>query len=137
MDRTIKTNSKPFSGTGTYPMGDTGACCRSSSSFLKFPVHISVPIVAGVGGVAYTSSFDPYDLEYAQYLVEDAASFLVLEPGVELEFNIVRFFRIAIGGYYRLTSGVRFSDPRILQEPIPANVLEGFSGGITLKFGKF
>jgi len=105
--------------------------------FPKFPVHISVPLVAGVGGVAYSSSFNPYDLEDPHYFVEDATSFLVFEPGVELEFNIVRFFRLSIGAYYRMTTDIRFTDPDILADPPPTTVLEGFSGGITLKFGKF
>ena len=98
--------------------------------FPKFPVHISIPLVAGVGGVAYTTSFDPYDWDDPQYFVEEASSFLVFEPGVELEFNIVRFFRLAIGGYYRLTSDITLYDTA-------PDVLQGFSGGITLKFGKF
>jgi hypothetical protein len=98
--------------------------------FPKFPVHISIPVVAGVGGVAYTTSFNPYDWDDPQYFVEEASSFLVLEPGVELEFNVVRFFRLAIGGYYRLTSDIRLYDTS-------PDVLNGFSGGITLKFGKF
>ena len=97
----------------------------------RFPVHISLPIVAGVGGVAYTTSDNPYDWEDAHYFVEEATSFLVLEPGVELEFNVVRFFRLSIGGYYRITTDIRLNDDT------PLNVLNGFSGGITLKFGKF
>lgn len=110
--------------------GGYGGLLLEPILFPMFPVHISVPILAGVGGVAYTTSYNPYDWQDAHYFVEEATSFLVLEPGVELEFNVVRFFRIAIGGYYRITSEIRLMDT-------PTNALEGFSGGITLKFGKF
>ena len=110
--------------------GGYGGLLLEPILFPKFPVHISVPIVAGVGGVATTSSYNPYGWEDTEYFVEEASSFLVIEPGVELEINIVRFFRIAIGGYYRLTSDIRLNNT-------PTDVLEGFSGGITLKFGKF
>ena len=47
--------------------------------------------------------------------------------------HVVRFFRLAIGGYYRMTTDIRFAD----NIDVSSNVLDGFSGGITLKFGKF
>ncbi len=98
----------------------------------KFPVHISIPIVIGAGGIAYTSTFNPYPYDYEDFelFVEDAAAYFVVEPGVELEFNVVRFFRLAVGGYYRFTSDIRMYDT-------PEDVLNGWSVGITLKFGKF
>lgn len=101
----------------------------------KFPVHISVPVLAGIGGVAYTTSYDPFYWDDPEYFVEEATSFLVLEPGVELEFNVVRFFRLAFGAYYRFTTDVRFTDSRI--EPPSPKVMEGLTAGISLKFGKF
>ena len=96
----------------------------------KFPVHISLPLVVGVGGIAYTTSYSYTDFYDPSYFVEDASSFLIVEPGVELEINVVRFFRVAVGGYYRYTSRITLYDT-------PEDVLNGFSGGITLKFGKF
>ncbi len=95
----------------------------------KYPVHISVPVTFGVGGIAYS-----YRYEYDEYdwdnQVEDTEVFLVVEPGVELEVNVTRFFRLAVGGYYRITS-----DLDLVQTQRDA--LNGFSGGITFKFGMF
>ncbi|NJK86287.1 MAG: hypothetical protein HC906_10265 [Bacteroidales bacterium] len=91
----------------------------------RFPVHISVPILIGAGGVAYTSYESDFD-EDANVISSDA--FLVVEPGVELEMNVTKFFRFAAGGYYRLTSDIDLMDE---------NSLNGLSVGITLKFGKF
>ncbi|MBL7113119.1 MAG: hypothetical protein ISS19_14375 [Bacteroidales bacterium] len=96
----------------------------------KFPIHISLPLVVGVGGIAYTTSYSYTDWDDPRFFAEDATSFLVVEPGVELEFNVVKFFRLAVGGYYRYTSKITLYDT-------PEDVLNGFSGGITLKFGKF
>lgn len=101
----------------------------------KFPVHISVPLLIGAGGISYTSTFNPrpYDYEDFELFVEDAAGYFVVEPGIEIEFNVVRFFRLAVGGYYRFTSGVQLH-PDL---EIPEDVLNGWSVGIKLKFGKF
>lgn len=98
----------------------------------RFPVHISVPVLIGAGGIAYTSTWNPYPYDYENFdlLVEDATGYLVLEPGIEVEINVVRFFRLALGGYYRYTSTIQLYDT-------PENVLNGWSAGLSLKFGKF
>ena len=91
---------------------------------------MSLPILVGVGGVAYATSYTSYDWADPNYFVEDAVPFVVVEPGAELEFNIVRFFRISLGAFYRYTSDIQ------LAYTAP-DVLNGFSYGITFKFGKF
>jgi len=96
----------------------------------RIPVHLSLPVMIGVGGIAYTSSYNLYEMEESNIFVEDASPFLIVEPGVELEFNIVRCFRIAVGAYYRLTSDIQLIDTE-------KDVLNGLSTGVTLKFGKF
>ncbi|MBN2347672.1 MAG: hypothetical protein JXJ22_02475 [Bacteroidales bacterium] len=94
----------------------------------KFPVHISLPVLLGVGGVAL-SSIDR-NLNDFNYWVEDSEAFFVIEPGVELEFNITRFFRFAIAGSYRFTNNISLYTYDNLS-------LNGFSGGVICKFGKF
>ena len=69
-------------------------------------------------------------INYSQIEDKDATGYLLIEPGIELEFNVVRFFRLALGGYYRYTSKIQLNDT-------PEDVLNGWSAGITLKFGKF
>jgi len=110
--------------------GGYGGLLLEPILFPKFPVHISIPVVIGAGGIAYTTSYSYTEYYDPGYFVEDASSFLVVEPGVELEFNVVKFFRLAIGGYYRTTSKIDLYDTS-------EDVLNGFSGGVTLKFGKF
>ncbi|MBN3034620.1 MAG: hypothetical protein JW861_03480 [Bacteroidales bacterium] len=97
----------------------------------KYPIHVSVPVLIGAGGVSYIRkhwSTSCYGCE--DYYSEDASAFFLLEPGLELELNLVRFMRIALGGYYRITSDVALVNTG-------KKVLHGFSGGLTLKFGKF
>ncbi len=112
--------------------GGYGGLLMEPIIFGKFPVHISIPILIGAGGIAYTSTWNPYPYDYEDFdlFVEDATGFMVVEPGLELEINVVRFFRVAIGGYYRYTS-------KITLYQTPEDVLNGWSAGITLKFGKF
>ena len=97
-----------------------------------FPVHISLPILIGAGGVANTSYsadfYDPY--EYWDGYLEDATAFFVAEGRVELEFNLVRFFRLAVFGGYRYTTDINM-------ENTAADALRGWTGGITFKFGSF
>jgi hypothetical protein len=95
-----------------------------------FPVHISLPVLFGAGGIAYITSNVTNDLYEAPTWVEDATSFIILEPGAELEFNIVRYFRLSLGISYRFTSTINLYDT----STVPLN---GWSGNVTLKFGKF
>ncbi|UCG27736.1 MAG: hypothetical protein JSV24_12320 [Bacteroidales bacterium] len=102
----------------------------------RFPVHLSIPVLAGMGGIAY--SFEEFEFDWENSFVEDSDFFLVIEPGVELEFNILRHFRIAIGAYYAFTSDIQLE---YIDPPggtiVGPNVLNGLSFGITMKLGRF
>jgi hypothetical protein len=97
----------------------------------KSPVHVSFPILIGGGGV---SLVDMYAWEYwgqpqpgYEY---DYDAFFVIEPAVELEFNLARFFRMAAAVSYRHTSEIQLHQT-------DADALRGFNYGVTFKFGKF
>jgi hypothetical protein len=99
--------------------------------FPKAPVHLAFPVVAGIGGIAYTVmtyTGDPW--EYGTSYVEDTETFFVLEPGVEMEMNVLKFFRLAFGVGYRMTSNIELYDT-------PSDALNGITAGLTFKFGKF
>jgi hypothetical protein len=99
----------------------------------KSSVHVSFPIFIGGGGVTtfpqnyWEYNFYPYGWDY------DA--FFVFEPGVELEFNLVKFFRLAVGASYRLTNGVILQNNYYSR--IPTNALNAFNFYVIFKFGKF
>lgn len=102
--------------------------------FPKYPVHVTFPIIIGAGGISYyedywNSSDGSHPPGYYDgYLDSDA--FFVFEPGLEIELNIVSFFRIAVGGSYRYTSDINL----IGHDP---DLLRNFNAYFTLKFGKF
>jgi hypothetical protein len=115
-----------FNLTGGY-----GGLLLEPIIFPRYPVHLSFPTIAGVGGIAYTTSYQPDNSwEYYDTRVEDVQSYLIVEPGVELELNIVRFFRLALGVSYRFTTDVDWIYTN-------QNVLDGWNAEITFKFGKF
>lgn len=98
------------------------------------PVHLSFPILIGMGGVALVDDYgwgwdwdvDPYHSAY-EY---DHDLFFVVEPAVELEFNLARFFRTAVYASYRFTSDITLLETN-------EDALRGFNFGVTFKFGKF
>ena len=97
----------------------------------KMPVHLSFPVLFGVGGAALVEDHgwngwhhpDPFnDLDHDLYFV--------VEPSVELEFNVTRFFRTAAFVSYRYTSNIELYET-------DEDVLRGLNFGVTFKFGKF
>ena len=121
----------PFVDANVNLTGGYGGFLIEPILFGRFPIHLSFPIIAGLGGIAYTQSQwanDPW--EYQNSLIEDYDSYIILEPGVELELNILKFFRMGIGISYRMTSEIS------LMNTSP-DVLDGISGGVNFKFGKF
>lgn len=95
----------------------------------RFPIHLSFPITLGAGGIAklegkYYSNWE------TEYFYNDSDVFLIFEPGVELDLNVFRFFRLAVGTTYRFTTPVNLDGIKI-------NPLEGITGHIMLKFGRF
>jgi hypothetical protein len=104
------------------------------------PVHLSIPVFFGFGGASYTTwENEGTDYEPLNY-IEDIASFLVFEPSVELEFNLSKFFRMAVYYSMRYTSGLDISTSNTSGASVPLvspDALNNYSLGIIFKFGKF
>jgi len=105
------------------------------------PVHIAVPVVFGVGGAtANPGNWDDDNWDYYNY---DSDVFLVFEPGVEVEFNIMRFFRIAVGSTYRWTNGIDLVyeyydyNNQLQVKHIGGHVIDSFTFNMSFKFGWF
>ncbi len=103
----------------------------------RAPVHFSVPLLLGIGGVVYTTSYHdnykdpwPYNDEHQNIMVDDWDAYFIFKPGFEVELNVLRFFRIGVGGYYNFTSDINMINTS-------RNALDGFEAGVSLKFGKF
>jgi len=105
----------------------------------KSPVHLAFPILIGGGGVTLV---DIYGWDYwgNTYPGNEYAydAFFVIEPAVELEFNLARFFRLAAAVSYRYTSEISLSRVDLADsKQTSADALRGFNFGLTFKFGKF
>jgi hypothetical protein len=99
--------------------------------FPRFPVHLSFPILFGAGGISYISKESDND----NNLVEDSEAFLLIEPAAEIELNLTRFCRLAIGATYRLPTS--FDIGLSGSSTVNAESIKGVSYTISLKFGKF
>jgi hypothetical protein len=94
----------------------------------RLPVHISIPVLFGIGGVSRIDDEQNWD----NWVYDDSQNdvFLVFEPAIELEFNLTRHLRMAGTVGYRFTSKVEMADTN-------PDILEGTNIGLVMKFGKF
>lgn len=89
-------------------------------------VHYGLGIVVG-GGIAQIVDL-PFDPQFDGDL--DQSGVFVAEPGARLEVNVTRYFRLGIGGGYRL---VRGSDLRTVSN----GDLSGLYSRLSFRFGSF
>lgn len=99
--------------------------------FPRFPVHLSFPVLFGAGGVSYVSK----ESDFNTNLIEDSEAFLLIEPGAEMELNLTKFFRFAIGATYRFPTA--FNVGLSGSPTASAESIKGMSYMITFKFGRF
>ena len=97
----------------------------------NYPVHVTIPVIIGAGGVSYVENqpWDEYNNYHNDYSIDEDA-FFVFEPGLEIEVNLLKFMRFSVGGSYRYTSDVNMINSS-------SNMLRGFNGYFGLKFGSF
>lgn len=98
--------------------------------------HLTTPMIIGVGGGGlhrepiYNLKEDINEPDTDKFYNDNGDAFLVLEPGLSLEINLVKFVRLDLGATYRfvIDSDIEnFSDED----------LSGFTGSLTLKLGWF
>jgi len=112
-----------------YLAGGYGGLLIAPIIMPQRPVHVSIPIIIGAGGIAYTSNND-WSRDRDKWETYDSDAFFIIEPGVNIELNLISFIRLSIGGKYRITSNINLKN-------FDSHVLNGFSVGMSLKFGKF
>ena len=106
------------------------------------PVNVSFPIMIGAGGVSASSIYWNDYYYYNDYYYNSTAFFLA-EAGVDIQFNITKFFRVAVGGGYRYTSDIYLQhkyydeNDNVLYKNVPKDALRGFNIDLSLKFGWF
>ena len=139
-------NGNAYNPEDYFLAGGYGGILIEPIIFPMSPVHISFPVILGAGGVTaapssgWDNNNDPYYYDNYYY---DSDAFFMVQPGIEAEFNIVKFFRIAVGASYRFTDGINlrykyFDDNNVEQTTVvDKNALNSFNANLTLKFGWF
>jgi len=98
--------------------------------FSKSRVNLSFPLLMGAGAVGYVDGTyidNDMDIELSE---DDAAVLFVLEPGVNVLFNINRYLQIEAGVKYRFSNKIDLASS-------PVERINGFSAGMGLKIGVF
>jgi hypothetical protein len=124
-----KKNNLPL--LNNYLTGGYGGFLIEPILFPEKPVHVSFPMIFGGGGVVvldadqWMNGDNHYDPFYTSM-----NNFFIFNPGVEIEFNMARVFRLGIGLSYRLTSAVDLPN-------YDASLMRGGDVYLIFKFGKF
>ncbi len=94
-----------------------------------YPIHLSIPVIAGVGGVSMIRDYNWNDYT-TYYYGDDFDAYFIVEPGIEVEANLIKYVRLNLFCSYRITSPVYLFG--VKRYPI-----NGISTGIGIKIGKF
>ena len=100
-------------------------------------VHVSFPLMFGMGR-ASTDSVNANNYghgrggDYTNRYNNNGNRFVVVQPGINLEMNLLRYAKLYVGANYRL-SFLNDNQTALL----PANTLQGFSINGGLKIGLF
>jgi hypothetical protein len=122
-------NDTVLTGGGhTYLRFGGGGIFSEIRIFPKIPIHFTLPIKGGFGSISYRDN--NYNLPDENDLDNKKDTYFIFEPGVNLEINIVRFFKIAGGISYRFTDPIELGTPIELQTP--SDILQGWNANLSL-----
>jgi hypothetical protein len=97
------------------------------------PVNIAFPLLIGGGGAAY-STWGPNNWNNSNNDQDDNIynwdSYFVIEPGVVVGINLLKFMRLDVGISYRLVQGLDLPETE-------TDMMNGLNGKLSLKFGRF
>jgi hypothetical protein len=110
-------------------VGGYGGLLFEPIVFPRFPVHISFPVVLGIGAIVSMNSYYWEDWD-SEYYTDDSDLFLIAQPGLDIELNLLKHMRLGLGAKYRFTTGAGLSG-------YSRSVLDGYTCSLSLKFGKF
>jgi hypothetical protein len=117
--------------TGGTLYGGYGGLLLEFTVLPRSMVHVSFPVLIGGGGMVYNKKHDvDYTSEDWNWETLDWDAFFVVQPGIRLEFNVVKFFRIGVGASYRYTPDLDLINTS-------ASLINQFNANVSLRFGKF
>ena len=119
--------------TDVYPLADVVVLGGYGGFFIE-PivlsnqiVHVTFPISGGAGWMGYQEKFSNFDY-YGSVVSDDV--YWYVEPGVALEINVARHFRMDLGASKRFTQDLNLLNT-------PSDAFDEWSYFLTLKFGGF
>jgi hypothetical protein len=122
---------------GVNLMGGYGGALFEYTLMPKSRVHVAFPLIIGGGYLAYIDKNEQNDQgdhsnhwNHWNYTTVSSDYFFVVEPGVRVEFNIIKHLRLGAGISYRYTPDLN------LENTSPA-MINQFNAKLTLRFGKF
>jgi hypothetical protein len=124
-----------INNTNAYLVGGYGGFLIQYTLLPKSAVHVTFPLQIGGGYLGYLSD-NGYKVEngngywYNNSEILDYDAFFYVEPGIQAEFNLLKFMRLAVGVSYRYS-------PNFNLEKTSSGFINQFNGTVGLKFGKF
>ena len=121
--------------TNAYLVGGYGGFLIQYTLFPKSPVHVSFPVQIGAGYLGYLSD-NGYTWHNGSGIWNNGGDilaydvFFFVEPGIQAEFNLLKFMRLCAGVSYRYS-------PNFSLEKTGSDFINQFTGTVGLKFGKF
>ena len=89
-------------------------------------IHFTINALIGGGSTTYNEFWtrsNNVNLGWDNYFV--------FEPGIGVELNVLKFFRIELGGSYRIVAGLDMQNANRPED------VGGYSGNLAFKFGNF
>lgn len=126
----------PGSNLESSLVGGYGGVYSEVFILQRAPIHISIPVIAGLGGVSYSEWDRASSDGFTQTgTIKDETTFFIVEPGAEINFRLARWLKAAFYSTYRFTTPLseRFAN----EYNVNRDGIEGYSFGINLKVGKF
>lgn len=116
-------------GGGIRPVIAYGGLLLEPIILSNQPVHVTFPILLGAGWVGYFRDWNENVGPDEKELLDDAV-FFVVEPGVNVEFNLTRHTRLGLGVSYRSADNFEL-------ENTSPKAFNGINYNMMLKFGRF
>ena len=116
---------------GAYLYGGYGGVKFEFKVLPSSPVHVNFPILIGGGGLVYnTGTYHYQNHNNNSGSTLDWDSFFVVQPGVMVELNLVKFLQLDAGVSYRYSPDLNLMNTS-------SGLINNFNLNLSLKFGKF
>jgi hypothetical protein len=97
--------------------------------------HLTANTLIGCGGVSLTRGWNNNNNIFDNTLKHPSSFVFVIEPGVALDVNVTKMFRMSLGISYRYAPNFNLQYEG--KDILPSTAFNGLSVGLTFKFGSF